>query len=92
MGLFLHDMGKCEELKWETGFSYSEDGNLVGHIARGVIWLEGKAKQADAAGGPTSPWRLPDQPPHRVVWHVKTGASSASGGHFRQGATRSFRG
>ena len=38
-GLFIHDLGKCVELTWEMGFSYSEDGQLVGHIARGVVWL-----------------------------------------------------
>ncbi len=44
MGLFLHDLGKCEELSWESGFSYSDSGNLVGHIARGVVWLNQKAQ------------------------------------------------
>lgn len=52
MGLFLHDLGKCVELTWETGFGYSDDGQLVGHIARGVIWLQKKAEQCAAAGTP----------------------------------------
>jgi 3'-5' exoribonuclease len=52
MGLFLHDIGKCSELSWETGFGYTEDGHLIGHIARGVIWLEEKAKQCAADGTP----------------------------------------
>ena len=43
-GLFLHDLGKCMELTWENGFGYSDDGQLIGHIARGVILLEDKAK------------------------------------------------
>ncbi len=49
-GLFLHDLGKCEELTWENGFGYSEDGQLVGHIARGVIILNEKAKACAEAG------------------------------------------
>lgn len=49
-GLFLHDLGKCEELKWENGFGYSDDGQLIGHIARGAIWLEQKAKACEEAG------------------------------------------
>ena len=54
MGLFLHDLGKCEELTWQAGFSYSDDGRLVGHIARGVIWLEEKARRcADQGEGGT---------------------------------------
>lgn len=43
-GLFIHDLGKCSELVWERGFGYSMDGQLVGHIARGSIWLEQKAR------------------------------------------------
>lgn len=42
MGLFLHDLGKCDELTWEQGFGYSRDGQLIGHIARGVIRLQQK--------------------------------------------------
>ena len=52
MGLFLHDLGKCEELTWNAGFSYSDDGRLVGHIARGVIWLEEKARRCAEQGTP----------------------------------------
>jgi 3'-5' exoribonuclease len=48
-GLFLHDLGKCDELTWEKGFGYSEDGQLVGHIARGAIWLQEKAKASEEA-------------------------------------------
>jgi 3'-5' exoribonuclease len=52
MGVFLHDLGKCEELTWEAGFGYSDDGQLIGHVARGVIWLEDKVRQCAAAGTP----------------------------------------
>lgn len=51
-GLFLHDLGKCVELTWQAGFGYSDDGNLVGHVARGVIWLEAKAQACADAGTP----------------------------------------
>jgi len=44
-GLFIHDLGKCAELSWDSGFTYTEDGLLVGHIARGVTWLQQKADQ-----------------------------------------------
>lgn len=45
-GLFLHDLCKCEELSWENGaFSYTTDGMLIGHIGRGVVRLNEKAKQ-----------------------------------------------
>jgi len=32
-GVVLHDIGKIYELNYERGFSYSNDGQLLGHIA-----------------------------------------------------------
>jgi 3'-5' exoribonuclease len=52
MGLFVHDLGKCAELTWEQGFAYSDEGNLVGHIALGAIWLQRKADDCAALGQP----------------------------------------
>jgi 3'-5' exoribonuclease len=46
--LFIHDVGKVEELCWDRGFEYTREGNLIGHIARGAMWLEDKAKIAEA--------------------------------------------
>ena len=40
MGLFLHDLGKTVELEWTKGFDYTTDGNLIGHVVRGAIWLQ----------------------------------------------------
>lgn len=31
----LHDIGKTEELTWETAFDYSDAGNLLGHLVLG---------------------------------------------------------
>ena len=50
MGLFLHDLGKCYELAWDTGFTYTDDGQLIGHIARGAIMLQRKAEDCRALG------------------------------------------
>lgn len=44
LGLFLHDLAKVDELSVERGFSYTADGHLVGHIARGVVMLREKAR------------------------------------------------
>src|SRR5215472_17298853 len=32
-GVVLHDIGKIYELNYERGFSYSNDGQLLGHIS-----------------------------------------------------------
>ncbi|MEY3027184.1 MAG: 3-5 exoribonuclease YhaM [Planctomycetota bacterium] len=44
--LFVHDLGKTVELDWERGFSYTTEGQLVGHIVRGAVWLQIKAAHA----------------------------------------------
>jgi 3'-5' exoribonuclease len=51
MGLFLHDLGKTGEMIWEQGFDYTEDGNLIGHVVRGAIWLQFKAAVASRQSG-----------------------------------------
>ncbi|MBC8201596.1 MAG: HD domain-containing protein [Planctomycetes bacterium] len=53
--LFIHDMGKVEELRWDRGFEYTREGNLIGHIARGAMWLEDKAKVAEDSLGEQLP-------------------------------------
>ncbi|QQE10089.1 HD domain-containing protein [Planctomycetota bacterium] len=52
-GLFLHDLGKCVELSWEAGFSYTDTGQLVGHIGQGVLMLQDKINAVQAE--PTHP-------------------------------------
>ncbi len=51
MGLFLHDLGKTVELEWEKGFNYTMDGQLIGHLVRGAIWLQLKAAMASRSSG-----------------------------------------
>jgi len=55
MGLFLHDMGKTSELEWEKGFSYTVDGNLIGHVVRGALWLNAIAAKAASERGVAIP-------------------------------------
>lgn len=68
VGLLIHDLGKCAELNWQEGFSYSDDGQLVGHIARGVVWLEQKA-QACAASGDEIPEAVLSVLQHMILSH-----------------------
>lgn len=39
-GVILHDIGKTAELSWETGFDYTTEGTLLGHIHMGVVLVE----------------------------------------------------
>lgn len=65
MGLFLHDLGKTVELEWERGFNYTADGNLIGHMVRGAVWLQTFA----ATAGRESGARLPAEA-LRVLQHI----------------------
>jgi len=67
LGLFLHDLGKCDELTWEQGFGYSQDGQLVGHIARGVIRLQQKIDAL--ANDPDDPVKVPEAI-QQVLHHI----------------------
>jgi len=55
LALFIHDLGKIEELRWDRGFEYTREGNLIGHIARGAMWLEEKAVVAEKNLGNSLP-------------------------------------
>jgi 3'-5' exoribonuclease len=41
-GVILHDIGKIYELTWRTGFDYTVEGILLGHIQMGVDLVEKK--------------------------------------------------
>jgi 3'-5' exoribonuclease len=49
-GIFLHDMGKTEELTYQMAFGYSDCGQLLGHITITVNMIEKKAMALQAAG------------------------------------------
>lgn len=51
MGLFLHDLGKTRELVYDKAFSYSDRGELIGHIVDGAILLHDKAHQVQRDAG-----------------------------------------
>jgi len=44
MGLFLHDLGKTRGLVYDKTFSYSDRGELVGHVVEGAMMLRDKAQ------------------------------------------------
>ena len=68
-GLFLHDIGKAKELQYETSISYSDDGQLLGHIVKAVMWIEQKADAIAARTGKPFPDRLKWVCQHIVLSH-----------------------
>ncbi len=51
-GIFLHDMGKTEELSYDMAFSYTDSGQLMGHIALTLLMVNRKADALAAKGAP----------------------------------------
>lgn len=63
-GVILHDIGKIRELTWATGFDYSVEGVLLGHIQMGVDLVE-----KTIAGLPSFPPRLRTLVLHLILSH-----------------------
>jgi 3'-5' exoribonuclease len=51
-GIFLHDMGKTKELSYQMAFSYTDSGQLLGHIVQTAIMIDQKADSAADDGHP----------------------------------------
>ncbi len=69
MGLFLHDLGKTRELHYDRAFSYSDRGELIGHIVDGAIMLHDKAQQAMRESGVRLPHGLLTVLQHIIISH-----------------------
>ncbi len=63
-GALLHDIGKIYELNYERGFSYSNEGQLLGHINIGVRMVGEKL-----AGLPDFPAGLRSLVEHMILSH-----------------------
>jgi 3'-5' exoribonuclease len=72
MGVFLHDAGKVRELTYARSFGYSDEGQLVGHIAMGIEMVtEQAAKVPDLTGEPF-PRELLIRLKHMILSHHGT--------------------
>jgi 3'-5' exoribonuclease len=63
-GVLLHDIGKIYELNYERGFSYSSEGQLLGHIAIASRMLYDKLRDL-----PTFPAKLRALVEHLILSH-----------------------
>jgi len=67
-GVFLHDMGKTEELSYDMAFSYTDSGQLIGHISKSLLMIHRKAEALRAAGTKIAPDLL-DTIGHIILSH-----------------------
>ena len=63
-GAVLHDIGKIYELSYERGFSYSTEGQLLGHMLLGVRMVGDKLRDI-----PDFPPRLRSLVEHMIISH-----------------------
>jgi 3'-5' exoribonuclease len=69
MGVFLHDVGKVRELGYDRAFSYTDEGQLIGHVVIGVEMLNEKIKQVPDLTGELFPPELLLRLKHLIVSH-----------------------
>ena len=67
-GVFLHDIGKTEELAYDMAFSYTDSGQLIGHVAKSLLMINQKAEALRAGGVQISPEVL-DMLGHIILSH-----------------------
>ena len=66
--IFIHDMGKTEELSYDMAFSYTDSGQLIGHITKGHLLLNQKAEALTKKGTKIEPILL-DALGHIILSH-----------------------
>lgn len=68
-GIFLHDIGKIDELSYDRAFTYSDEGQLVGHLVMGVEMLRDKVQRTADLTGEPFPAELLLRLKHMIISH-----------------------
>jgi 3'-5' exoribonuclease len=68
-GIFLHDIGKVDELSYDRAFAYTDEGQLVGHLVMGVEMLRDRVERTKALTGESFPPELLLRLKHMIVSH-----------------------
>jgi 3'-5' exoribonuclease len=68
-GAILHDVGKVRELSWKSSFSYTLEGQLIGHISIAQGLLHEKVAALNAAGADPFPEKLRLLVEHMILAH-----------------------
>jgi 3'-5' exoribonuclease len=71
-GIFLHDIGKVDELSYDRAFAYTDEGQLVGHLVMGVEMLRDKVERTADLTGEPFPAELLLRLKHMIVSHHGT--------------------
>ncbi len=68
-GIFLHDVGKVRELRYQTNFEYTNEGQLIGHIVQCVLWVHDKCRQIEQESGQPFPAEVEMALKHIILSH-----------------------
>lgn len=71
-GVFLHDLGKTRELSTESGFTYTDEWQLIGHLVIGVEMLGDKIRRVEELTGEPFPTELALRLKHMILSHHGT--------------------
>jgi len=69
LGTMLHDIGKLEELSFEGELTYSDPGQLIGHLVQGVQMLDRKIMEVEKELGVSIDKQLVWRLQHLIVSH-----------------------
>ena len=68
-GVFLHDIGKIRELSCDSGFNYTDEGQLLGHLSIGVEMLTEKIRRVNELMGQPFPQETELRLKHMILSH-----------------------
>ena len=68
-GAFLHDMGKVDELKYDREMTYSDEGQLLGHLVMATGMLDAKVAEAEKLSGEPIPRETVLRLKHMLISH-----------------------
>jgi 3'-5' exoribonuclease len=71
-GIFLHDLGKIRELNFESGCTYTDEGQLLGHLVIAVEMLTAKIAQTEKLLGEAFPVETALRLKHVILSHHGT--------------------
>ena len=69
LGVFLHDLGKVDELSYDGELSYTDSGQLLGHLVQGAAELEKRALRIERESGEAVPGEILLRLQHMVISH-----------------------
>ena len=72
MGIFLHDVGKVRELSFGRAFTYTDEGQLIGHLVIGVEMLNEQVARVPDLTGEPFPKELLLRLQHMILSHHGT--------------------